>query len=112
MKVVRYVQSTIKGILLNFSYILRKSIATAFVKQNIQILYWVPVIFVVTYFSVAVVKNGRGLSDHRTLKSAASQERELIKRTDFFPCWYKFRKANVNLVIFGWAWSKMGNYTV
>ena len=84
MKVVRYVQSTIKGILLNFSYILRKSIATAFVKQNIQILYWVPVMFVVTYFWVAVVKNGRGLLDHGTLKSAVSQESELTKWTVFF----------------------------
>ena len=42
--------------------------------KNIHILYWVPVMFVVTYFWVAVVKNGRGLSDHETLKSAVSQE--------------------------------------
>ena len=47
--------------------------------QNIQILYWVPVMFVVTYFWVAVVKNGLGLLDHGTLKSAVSQESELIK---------------------------------
>ena len=60
--------------------------------------------FVVTYFWVAVVKNGRGLLDHGTLKSAVSQESELIKWTDFFACWYKFRKANVNLVIIEWAW--------
>ena len=47
--------------------------------------------------------------DHGTLKkSAVFQESELIKWTDFFACWYKFRKANVNLVIIGWAWSKMG----
>ena len=42
--------------------------------QNIQILYWVPVMFVATYFLVAVVKNGRGLLDHGTLKSAVSEE--------------------------------------
>ena len=54
--------------------------------QNIQILYWVPVMFVVTYFWVAVVKNGRGLLDHGTLKSAVSQENELIKSADFFTC--------------------------
>ena len=82
------------------------------VKQNIQILYWVPVIFVVTHFWMAVVKNGHGLLDHGTLKSAVSQESELIKWTDFFACWYKFRKANVNLIIIGWAWSKMGSYKV
>ena len=49
------------------------------VMENIQILYRVPVTFVVTYFSVAVVKNGCGLLDHGTLKSAVSQESELIK---------------------------------
>ena len=42
--------------------------------QNIQILYWVPVIIAVTWFWVAVVKNGRGLLDHGTLKSAVSQK--------------------------------------
>ena len=76
--------------------------------QNIQILYWVPFMFVVTCFLVAVIKNGCGLLDDGTLKSAVSQESELIKWADFFACWYKFRKANVNLVIIGWAWSKMG----
>ena len=44
--------------------------------ENIQILYWVSVIFVVTYFWLAVVTNG---FDHGTLKSAVSQESELIK---------------------------------
>ena len=56
------------------------------VMQNIQTLYWVPVMFVVTYFGVAVVQNGRGLLDHGTLKSAVSQESELTKLTFFFAC--------------------------
>ena len=47
--------------------------------QNIQIIYRVPVMFVVTYFWVAVVKNERGLLDHGTLKSAVFQESELIR---------------------------------
>ena len=64
--------------------------------------------FVVTYFWVPVVKNGRGILDHRTLKSAVSQESELTKWADFFASWYKFRKANGNLVIIGWACSKIG----
>ena len=64
--------------------------------------------FVITFLWVAVVKNGRGLLDHGTLKATLCQQNELIKWTDFFACWYKFRKANVNLVIAGWAWSKMG----
>ena len=38
---------------------------------------------------------------HGILKSAVSQESELRKWTDFFACWYKFTKANVNLVIIG-----------
>ena len=57
---------------------------------------------------MVVVKNGRGLLDHGTLKYAVSQEGGLIKWADFFTCWYTFREANVNLVIIGWAWSKMG----
>ena len=47
--------------------------------QNIPILDWVPVMFVVTYFWEAVVKNWRGLLDHGTLKFAVSQESELLK---------------------------------
>ena len=47
--------------------------------QNIQIRYGVPVPFVVTCFWVVVAKNGRGLLDHGTLKSAVSQESELIR---------------------------------
>ena len=35
---------------------------------------WIPVMFVVTCFWVVVVKNGRELLDHGTLKSAVSQE--------------------------------------
>ena len=112
MKVARHVQSTKKGSLLNFSNILRKVLQRLLCSigmQNIQILYWIPVMFVVTYFWVAVVKK---FLDHWTLKSAVSQESEWIKWTDFFACWYKFRNANVNLAIIGWKWSKMGSYKV
>ena len=35
--------------------------------------------FVATYFWVTVVKNGHGLLDHGTVKSAVSQVSELIK---------------------------------
>ena len=56
-----------------------------------------------------VVTDGGGLLDHGTLKSAVPQESELIKWADFCGCWYKFRKASVNLIISGWAWSKMSN---
>ena len=44
------------------------------VRQNINILYGVPVMFVVTCFWVVVVKNGHSLLDYGTLKSAVSQE--------------------------------------
>ena len=46
---------------------------------NIQIIYWVAIMFVATCFWMAVVKNGCGLLDQETLKSAVSQESELIK---------------------------------
>ena len=78
------------------------------VVQNIQILYWVRVIFVVTYLWVVVVKNACGLLDQGTLKCAVSQESESIKWIKFFAWWYKLRKANGNLVVIGWVWSKMG----
>ena len=58
---------------------------------------------------MADVKNEHGLLDHGTLKSAVSQEGELIKWADFCGCWYKLRKASVNLIISGCAWSKMSN---
>ena len=110
MKVARHVQSTKKGSLLNFSNILRKSIATAFVfycdaKHSDTLLGS-------SHVCRYLFLGGCDLLDHGTLKSAVSQESELIKWTDFFACWYKFRKANVNLVIIGWAWSKMGSYKV
>ena len=70
-----------KGSLLNFRNILRKSIATAFVFycDAKQILYWVPVMFIVTCFWEVAIKNGHGLLYHGTLKSAVSLESELIK---------------------------------
>ena len=77
VKVARHVQSTKKGSLLNYSNILRKSIATAFVfycDTKHSDTFLAPVMFVVTYFWVAVVKNRRGFLDHGTLKSAVSQE--------------------------------------
>ena len=37
--------------------------------QKVQIFYWETVMFAVTYFWVAVVKNGRGLLDHGALNS-------------------------------------------
>ena len=47
--------------------------------QNIQILYWETVMFVITFLWVAVVKNGRGLLDHGTLKATLCQQNDLIK---------------------------------
>ena len=75
---------TKKGSLLNFCNISRKSIATAFMfycdaKHSDTLLdschVW-----------VALDKNGHGLLDHGTLKSAVSQESELIKRANFLAC--------------------------
>ena len=90
MKVARHVQSTKKGILLNFSNILRKSIATAFVffcdaKHSDPLLGSTHVCCYL--FLDSCGQNGHGLSDHGTLKSAVPQKSELIKWTDFFVCW-------------------------
>ena len=82
LRKARHVKSTQKRLKLKFLNILRKTIATVFVSilmQSIQVLYGFPVIFVVTCSWVVLVKNGRGLLDHRTLKSAVSEESELIK---------------------------------
>ena len=71
-----------KGSLLNFYNILEKVsqlLLYSIVMQNIQIFYWVPIMFVVTCFWLAVVRNGCSLLDHGTLKYAVSQEDELIK---------------------------------
>ena len=82
IKVTRHVQSTEKGSLLNFSNILRKNIATASVfycdAKHSDTLPGSS--HVCCYlFLVAMVKNGCGILDHETLKSAVSQESELIK---------------------------------
>ena len=102
MKVARHIQSTKIGSLLNFSNNLRKSIWTAFLfycdaKDSDTLMGSSHVCCYL--FWVAVVKNGRGLLDHGTEIYCIS--REWIDKIDFFVCWYKFRKANVNLVIIG-----------
>ena len=84
IKVARHVQSTTeKGSLLNFGNILRKTIATAVVlycdAKHSDILLGSSHVCCYTYFWVVVVKNGHGLLDHGTLKSAVSEENELIK---------------------------------
>ena len=77
MKVARHVQFTKKGSLLNFRNILRKSIATAFVfycdaKHSDTLL---GSSHVYRYLFLGWL----GILDHETLKSAVSQESELIK---------------------------------
>ena len=69
--------------------------------QNIQILYGVPVMFVVSFW-VIVVKNGCGLLDQGILKSAITQESfDEMSNTNL-------GKINVNLIIIGWVCSKQG----
>ena len=102
----RHVQSTKKRKYVKFLQYIKKKYRNCFC-----VLFWCKTfryVMFVTCFWVIVAKKGCGLLDHGTLKSAVSQESELIKWADFFACWYKFRKANVNLIIIGWAWSKMG----
>ena len=82
MKVTRHVQSTRKRKFVFEQYVKKKVLQLplcSILMQNIQIIYWVPAMFVVTYFWVAVAKYGRDLLHHGTLKSAVSQESEMIK---------------------------------
>ena len=78
MKVARHVQATQNRKLVKFLQYIKKNVLQlllcSIVMQNIQILYGVPVIFVVTCIQVVVVKIGRGILDHGTLKSAVSHE--------------------------------------
>ena len=74
----RHVRIPKKGSLLNFCKV-SQLLLCSIMMQNIQILYWVPVMFAVICFWVVVVRNGRGLLDNGTLKSAVSQESLLIK---------------------------------
>ena len=76
MKVARHVQSTKKGSLLNFSNILRKSIATAFVfycdlPGSSHVCCYL--------FLGGYGQKWAWSFNHGTLKSAISQESELIK---------------------------------
>ena len=78
MEVARHVQSTQNRKLVNFLQYITKKVSQlhlcSIVMQNIQILYGVPVMFVVTCLWVIVVENGCILLDQGTLKSAISQE--------------------------------------
>ena len=82
------------------------------VMQNIQILYWVPVMFVVAYLWVALVKIWAWSFRSWNSEICWISREWIDKLNRFFACCYKFRKANVNLVIVGWTWSKMGSYKV
>ena len=78
MEASRHVQSTQNMKLVTFLKYIKKKVLQlllcSIVKQNIQMLYGVPVIFVVTCFWVAVVKNEYDFLDQRTLKFAISQK--------------------------------------
>ena len=96
---------------LNFSKILRKSIATAFVcycdaKHSVTSLGS-------TQVSCYLFFGGCGRKWAWHFRSWNSEicsiSREWIDRINWlFAYWYKFRKANDNLVIIVWAWLKMG----
>ena len=73
MNLARHVQSAKNRKLVIFLRYIKKTLwqrlLCSIIMQNIQIFYGSPVIFVVTCFWVVVVKNGRSLLDHATLKS-------------------------------------------
>ena len=86
MKVTRHIQSSEKGSLLNFSNILRKGIATAFVfycDAKLSDTLLGPSHVCCYLFLGGCGQKWHSLLDHGTLKSAVSQESELITLTDF-----------------------------
>ena len=100
-----------KESLLNFCNILRKSITTAFVfyfdAKHSDTLW--DSSHVCCYLFLA----GYGQKWVWPFRSWNSEiccisRGYLIEWASFFACWCKFRKANVNLIIIGWAWPKMG----
>ena len=75
MEAARHVQSTQNRKLVKFLQYIKKSITTVFdAKHSDMIFYGGPVMLIVTCFWVFVVKNGRSLSDHGTLKSGVSHK--------------------------------------
>ena len=56
---------------------------------------------------MVVIKNGHGLLDRGTLKSAVHKN-ELMNWADFLHADTNLGKLKVTLIIIGWAWSKMG----
>ena len=79
IEAARHVRSTQNRMLVIFLQYIKKKVLQlllcSIVMQNIQIFYGSPVMLVVTCFWVFVVKNGRCLLDHRTLKSAIYMSR-------------------------------------
>ena len=112
IKVGRHVQSTEKRSLLNFSNILTKSIATAFVfycdvKHSDTLL---GSSHVCRYLFLCGCGQKWAWYFRRWNSEICCISTEWIDKMNW--CWYKFRKANVNLVIIRWTWSKMFSYKV
>ena len=100
-----------KGSLLNFCNILRKSIATAFVfyfdAKHSDTLWGSSHVCCYSFLGGYDQKWPWPFRSWNS-ETCLSQGSELIKWADFFAYWYKFRKANVILIIIERAWSKMG----
>ena len=110
MEVARHVQNTQNKKLVKFlQYIKKKVLQLLFcsiVMQKIQILYRVPVMFVVTCFWVVVVKNGCGLL--RNSKICYISKMIWWNELIFLHADKNLGKINVNVIIVGWVCSKMG----
>ena len=104
MEVTRYVQSTQNRKLVIFLRYIKKKVSQLHLcsieMQKIQIFNMGPVMFVVTCFSVAVVKNGGSILGHETLKSAI-----YISRIDEMSCFLHtdthLRKLTANFITIG-----------
>ena len=109
MEVARHVQSTQNRKLVKFLQYIKKNVLQlllcSIVMQNIQILYRVSVMFVVTCFCVIVDKNRCGLLG--ISKICYISRMIWWEWAEFLHADTNLGKLNVDLIIIGWVCSKM-----
>ena len=115
MKAAGHVQSTQKMKFVKFLQYIKKKYCNCFYvllwcKTSKYFTGFLSCLLLQTWvlFWVFVVKNGRGLFRSWNSETCCISREWIDIMSLFFACWYKFRKTNVNLIIVGWAWLKMG----
>ena len=111
MKVARHVQSNQKRKFIKFLQYIKKKYRNCFC-----VLLWCKTFRCFTGFQHICCYLFLGGCGQKWAQPSRSWNYEICcistewigKMSCFFACWYKFRISNVNLIIIGWTWSKMG----